>query len=267
MRNGASMTPGRLSQVTTMLVIAFLICPLIVVVPISFGQSSLMEFPPSTYSLRWYRTLFANAQWADAAATSIKVGLLVAAISTALATATALGISRYTKRGKAALQALILSPLVVPVIVTGVALYYLFSMLRMTGTVSALVVAHTLLTFPYGVVVINAALERFDIRLEQAALSLGASPIRAFVRVTFPVIRPAILVSALFAFLVSFDEVVMALLLSGPQTLTVPKQMWDGIRFDLSPVIAAVSTVLLLLSSAIVLIAESLRRLRVKTRS
>jgi putative spermidine/putrescine transport system permease protein len=264
MHNGPSVRPGLLSMAVTALAIVFLMCPLLVVVPISFGQSSLMEFPPSTYSLRWYRALVTNAQWGDAAATSIRVGLLVSLVSTCLATLTALGIARYTGRGKALLQALVLSPLIVPVIVIGVALYYLFSMLRMTGTVSALVVAHVLLTFPYGVVVIGAALERFDTRLEQAALGLGASPLRAFIRVTFPIIRPAIVVAALFAFLVSFDEVVMALLLSGPQTLTVPKQMWDGIRFDLSPVIAAVSTLLLLMSSVIVLVAELIRRRSMK---
>jgi putative spermidine/putrescine transport system permease protein len=125
---------------------------------------------------------------------------------------------------------------------------------------TSLVCAHTLLTFPYGVVVINAALERFDTRLEQAAMSMGANPFKTLWRVTLPIIRPSIFVAALFAFLISFDEVVMALLLSGPATLTIPKQMWDGIRFDLTPVIGAVSTVLLVFSSALVAIAEAIRR-------
>jgi putative spermidine/putrescine transport system permease protein len=251
---------GVVSKAMLVVVVLFLLLPLAVVVPISFGQSSLMEFPPSEYSLRWYRELFDNRQWLIAAATSIKVGIIVAIISTIFATLTAMGLARYEGRGKAALQALILSPLMVPVIVTGVALYYLFSMLRLTGTITALVVAHTLLTFPYGVIVITAALERFDVRLEQASMSLGAGPFMTFFRITLPIIRSAVIVTALFSFLISFDEVVMALLLSGPETLTVPKLLWDGIRFDLTPVIAAVSTILMVLSTILVILAEILRR-------
>lgn len=252
--------PGYFSKSITALVLVFLVLPLVVVIPISFGQSSLLEFPPSQYSLRWYRALISGPQWLTAGVTSLKVGLIVAIVSTAVSTATAFGFARYNGRGKAVMQALVLSPLVVPVIVSGVALYYLFSMLRLTGTVTALVIAHALLTFPYGVVVVSSALERFDERLEQAAMSLGANPWRTFWRVTFPIVRPAIIVAAMFAFLVSFDEVVMALLLSGPHIRTVPKQMWDGIRFDLNPVIAAVSTLLLAFSAALVAAGEILRR-------
>jgi putative spermidine/putrescine transport system permease protein len=241
-------------------VLIFLLAPLVIVVVISFGRSSLMEFPPTEYSLRWYQTLFASSEWLSAALTSIKLGLIVTVAATVLATFTALGVWRYQGPGKAFMQALILSPLMVPVIVSGVALYYLFSVIGLIGTLTALVIAHVLLTFPYGVVVINAALERFDVRLEQAAMSCGAEPFRVFFRVTLPVIRPAIMVAALFAFLVSFDEVVMALLLSAPETMTVPKQMWDGIRFDLNPVIAAASTILLAFSATLVVIGEILRR-------
>jgi ABC-type spermidine/putrescine transport system permease subunit II len=225
-----------------------------------------MEFPPREFSLRWYRALWENPRWLEAAFTSIRLGIVVAICSTVLSTLTAIGLSRYEGPGRAMLQALVLSPLMVPVIVSGVALYYLFSMFKLTGTITALVIAHTLLTFPYGVVVINSALERFDPQLEQAAMSLGASPMRTLLRVTLPIIRPFILVTAMFAFLISFDEVVMALLLSGPETTTVPKQMWDGIRFDLSPTIAAVSTVLLVLSSALVALAEYLRRRSTESR-
>jgi len=251
---------GAFSRVVAVLTVGFLVLPLLVVIPISFGHSSLMSFPPRQYSLRWYEALAADPSWLGAALTSIRLGVTVALISTVLATITAIGIFRYQGPGKAAMQALILSPLVVPVIVIGVALYYLFSMLGMTGSMTALVCAHTLLTFPYGVVVVNSALERFDTRLEQAAMSMGAGPFATLWRVTLPIISPSIAVSAVFAFLISFDEVVMALLLSGPETLTVPKKMWDGIRFDLTPVIAAVSAVLLVFSSVLVAVAEILRR-------
>jgi putative spermidine/putrescine transport system permease protein len=252
--------PGITSTVIAIAVAVFLLLPLVIVVPISFGHSSLMEFPPREFSLRWYRALWDNPRWLEAALTSIRLGLIVAACSTVLATLTAIGLSRYFGPGRALLQALVLSPLMGPVIVSGVALYYLFSMLKLTGTLTALVIAHTLLTFPYGVVVINSALERFDPQLEQAAMSLGADPLSTLLRVTLPIIKPFILVTAMFAFLISFDEVVMALLLSGPETATVPKQMWDGIRFDLSPTIASVSTILLVFSSALVALGEYLRR-------
>ncbi|WP_459616716.1 ABC transporter permease [Bordetella sp. 2513F-2] len=255
-RHGA----GVFSKMVATLAVVFLLLPLVVVIPISFGDSSLMAFPPKSYSLRWYRALVEDSRWLTAALTSLRLGVLVALISTVLATLTAIGLFRYQGPGKAALQAVVLSPLVVPVIVMGVALYYLFSLLGMTGSMTALVCAHALLTFPYGVVVINAALERFDTRLEQAAMIMGANGFKALWYVTLPIIRPSIVVAAVFAFLISFDEVVMALLLSGPQTLTVPKQMWDGIRFDLTPVIGAVSTVLLAFSSILVIVAELLRR-------
>ncbi|MBO9354755.1 ABC transporter permease subunit [Bordetella petrii] len=251
---------GVFSKTMAVLALVFLLLPLIVVIPISFGDSSLMMFPPKSYSLRWYRALLEDSRWLSAALTSLQLGVTVSILSTVLATLTAIGLFRYQGPGKAALQAIILSPLIVPVIVMGVALYYLFSLLGMTGSMTALVCAHALLTFPYGVVVINAALERFDTRLEQAAMSMGANGFQTLWRVTLPIIRPSIVVAAVFAFLISFDEVVMALLLSGPQTLTIPKQMWDGIRFDLTPVIGAVSTVLLGLSSILVIFAELLRR-------
>lgn len=260
MSDSSPLKAGVLSRIMTALVIAFLIAPLLAVIPISFGQSSLMQFPPREFSLRWYQQLASDPRWLTAAVTSIQIGLIVSLISTFLATITAIGLARFDGRAKPAIQALVLSPLLVPVIVSGVALYYLFSVLRLTGTVTALVTAHVLLTFPYGVVVVTAALERFDIRLEHAAASLGANGLQVFWRVTLPVIRPAVIVAALFGFLVSFDEVVMALLLSGPETVTLPKQMWDGIRFDLTPVIAAVSTVLLVLSGFLVGVAEIFRR-------
>lgn len=248
------------SKTVTGLTVAFLLMPLVVVIPISFGESSLMTFPPTEYSLRWYRELLSDSRWISAALTSLQLGVTVALASTLLATTTAIGLFRYQGPGKAALQALVLSPLIVPVIVVGVALFYFFSLLHITGTMSALICAHTLLTFPYGVVVVNAALERFDTRLEQAAMSMGANPMRTLWRVTLPIIRPSILVAAVFAFLISFDEVVMALLLSSPETMTIPKQMWNGIRFELTPVIAAVSTVLLAFTSILVVVAEAVRR-------
>jgi putative spermidine/putrescine transport system permease protein len=241
-------------------IVGFLILPLLVVVPISFSSSSLLRFPPPAYSLRWYEAYFQDRLWVDATINSLKLGAVVALVSVVLGTLTAYALARGNFKRKHAIQAIILSPLLVPVIVTAVALYHLFSFLKLNGTFLGLMIGHTVLTFPYTVVVVAASLERFDFRLEQVAISLGAPPWRAFLRVTLPIIRPGLIVAALFAFLNSFDEVVVALFVTGPETLTLPKKIWDGIRFELSPVIAAVSTILIMVSSLVITVVAILRR-------
>jgi putative spermidine/putrescine transport system permease protein len=252
--------PVQVCKFIGMAVVVFLILPFFIIIPISFGHSSLLEFPPVSYSTRWYQALWADSRWSASTATSLKLGSIVALVSAILATVTAYGLFRYRGPGQSVVRAVIMAPLVVPVIVIGVALYYLFSKFALTGTFTGLVLAHVLVTFPYGVVVISAALDKFDVRLEQAALVLGANAFKTFLFVTLPSIRSSILVTVIFCFLISFDEVVIALLLSGPETNTLPKQMWDGIRFDLSPMIAAASTILVAMTAALVFAGEVLRR-------
>lgn len=241
-------------------VIAFLLLPLIAILPMSFSSSSLLRLPPPGLSLRWYEEFLLNTGWMTATLNSVIVGSVTAVLSVVLGTATAYGLARTTWKGKAVLQALILSPLLIPVIVIAVAMYSVFARFGLNGTFAGLIIGHTVITFPYTVVVISAALERFDPRLEQMAVSLGATPLKAFVSVTFPIIRAGIVVALLFAFLNSFDEVVMATFIAGPETMTLPKRIWDGIRFELSPVIAAVSSILILLSCAVIGIAEVVNR-------
>jgi ABC-type spermidine/putrescine transport system permease subunit II len=254
---------GRIALVGAVAAIAaFLMAPLIVVIPMSFSDSTLMQFPPPRLSLRWYRTYFDNRAWIDASVVSFKAGIVVALVSTALGTATALGLARARFPGRAALQAIILSPLVVPVIIFAVGVYYVYSFLHLNGTFSGLVIGHVALTYPYAVVVISASLEDFDYTLEEAARGLGASPWRAFWRVTLPLIAPGVAVAFLFSFLTSFDEVVLALFVTGPETTTLPRKMWEGIRFELNPTIAAVSTLLIGISSSIMIVAAMLRRWR-----
>jgi len=254
-------TPGHLVTVTVAaLVLGFLILPIFVVVPISFSQSALLQFPPKAWSLRWFDSYFSSSAWIDATIMSFKVGASVMLLSVLLALPAAIGITRGSFRGRAVIQAILLSPLIVPVIIIAVALYYAFSLFRLNGTYAGLVLGHTVLALPYATVVIAASLERMDPRLEQVAVSLGAHPFRAFYRVTLPLIRSGVAVASFFAFLTSFDEVVMAIFITGPQTLTLPKKMWDGIRFELDPTIAAVSTVLVLFSWVLVLLGEAIRR-------
>lgn len=241
-------------------VIGFLLFPLLAILPISFSSSALLRLPPPGYSLQWYKALWVDAGWVDATLNSVVVGTATAVASVLLGMATAYGLARSTWRGKAVIQALILSPLLLPVIVIAVATYHFFSLLGLNGTFAGLIIGHTMITFPYTIVVITAALERVDPRLEQIALSLGATRFRAFTEVTFPLIRPGVLVAFLFAFLHSFDEVVLATFIAGPETTTLPKRIWDGIRFELSPVIAAVSSILIVISCAVVGVAEIVER-------
>lgn len=255
--------PGRmLLYGCVTLVAAFLIAPLLVVVPMSFSDSTLMQFPPQRFSLRWYEGYFNSRTWIGATWVSLKAGILVAVISTGLAIAAAIGLARGRFPGRAMLQATILSPLVVPVIILAVGLYYLYSLARLNGTLIGLVVGHVVLTFPYALVVISASLEDLDPTLERAARGLGASPLRAFQRVTLPLIAPGVAVAFLFSFLTSFDEVVLAVFITGPDTTTLPRKMWDGIRFELNPTIAAVSTLLIVVSWSLMLVVAVLRRAR-----
>jgi putative spermidine/putrescine transport system permease protein len=243
------------------LIATFLLAPLLVVVPVSFSDSTLMQFPPPGWSLRWYRAYFDNPAWIDATWMSLKTGLAVAVLSTALGIAAALGLSRARFPGRAALQTFILSPLIVPVIILSVGLYYLYSFARLNDTFLGLVIGHLVLTFPYATVVISASLEDFDQILEQAARGLGAAPFTAFRRITLPLIGPGVAVAFLFGFLTSFDEVVVAIFITGPETITLPRKMWEGIRFELNPTIAAVSTLLIGISWILMLIAGLLRRI------
>jgi len=243
-------------------IVAFLIAPLLVVIPMSFSDSTLMQFPPQRFSLRWYAAYFDNRAWTDATWMSLKAGLLVAVISAALGVAAAIGLTRSRFAGRAALQSFILSPLVVPVIILAVGLYYFYSFFHLNGTLTGLVLGHVVLTFPYALVVVSASLEGLDPALEQAARGLGASPMTAFRRITLPMIAPGVAVAFLFGFLTSFDEVVLAVFITGPETTTLPRKMWEGIRFELNPTIAAVSTLLIVVSSSLMLAVALLRRLQ-----
>lgn len=241
------------------LVLLFLAAPLLVVITTAFNDSSLLQFPPREWSLRWFREYFQSSSWIDATKTSFKVALAVSVVSTLLGLTMAVLFTRYTFFGRDVIRALIMAPLVVPVIVIAVGLYYVFLRVGLNGTFWGLVFGHTVVTFPYSTVVIGAALLEVDERLENAAVGLGATRIRAFFEITLPLIQPGLVVAALFGFLISFDEVVIAIFITSAETTTLPRQIWDGIRFELNPTIAAVSTVLIALSALVMLLSELLK--------
>jgi ABC-type spermidine/putrescine transport system permease subunit II len=242
------------------LVVAFLLLPLAVIVPAAFNDSSLLQFPPQRWSLRWFHVYITSRDWLNATWTSLKIAVTVSILATILGLLTSVVLVRFNFLGKRSLRILTMGPLFIPIIITAVALYYFFLQIGIKGSVWALIIGHTIVAFPYTTVVITASLGEIDKRLEDAAVGLGAPRPRAFVEVTLPLLSASLAVSVLFGFLISFDEVVVSVFVSGLETMTLPRRMWDGIRYDLDPTIAAVSTFLLVLSITVLALTETLRR-------
>ncbi len=241
------------------LVLAFLVLPLVVVVTTAFNNSAYIQFPPRQWSLRWFNEYLSSARWISATEMSLELGAVVAICATLLGLGIALMFDRMAFPGRQFLRAVTMAPLIVPVIVLAAGLYYMLVRLGMAGSFLGLALGHMVVALPYAVVVIGASLQQADRRLEDAAVGLGASRARAFIEVTLHLIRPSIVVSMLFCFLISFDEVIVSVFLAGPQTMTLPRVLWESIRFEISPTIAAVSTILIVISTAIMAVAEVLR--------
>ena len=227
-------------------IVVFLLAPIVLIFPVSFTNSLYLEFPPSGFSLQWYRELVETKYWTQSLWLSVRVAPVSMVLAVALGTMGAVALARSRFPFKDAVFSFILSPIIVPVIVTAVALYYFYSQLGLVGSYWGLVVGHTVGSVPVVVVMVAAALKGFDIRLENAAMSLGASRTRAFFDVTLPIVRPSIIVSAFFAFIHSFDEVVIASFVGGAANATLPVRMWVDVRQDIKPTLAAVSTLLVL---------------------
>jgi putative spermidine/putrescine transport system permease protein len=241
-------------------VLVFLAAPIAIVVALSFSSASYLTFPPPALGIRWYHAYLGSREWLDATWLSLVVAGCVVVLATALGTLAAVGLRDLPRAMRVAFGALILSPLIVPGIVIAIGIYYVFARYRLVGTPAGLVLAHTCLAVPFVVTSVSASLAGLDRRLQQAALSLGATPWGAFRQVTLPLIRPGVLVGALFAFITSFDELIVALFLSGSGAITLPRRMWDDLRFAIDPTIAAVSTLTIALSAALLLGVHVLQR-------
>jgi ABC-type spermidine/putrescine transport system permease subunit II len=229
----------------TAMVLGFLLFPLIAVFPISLSEGTILEFPPESLSLRWYEDFFGDRTWTDALFLSLRLGAGVALLATVLGLATAVAITRYMQRGRGAMRALVLAPLMVPVIVTAIAVYDIAIDLRLVGTFWGLLLAHTVLALPFAVIILESALKSVDRNLEDAAVSLGANRVQAFVKVTVPILRPAILTAMLLAFVTSWDEVVVVLFVGGAFEQTLPVRMFEFLTTQVRPTVAAASGVLI----------------------
>jgi putative spermidine/putrescine transport system permease protein len=234
------------------------VLPLLVLIPMSLTDSAFISFPPPAYSIRWYLNFLDRRDWYMPAVRSFLIAAAVMGLSTFLGVCAALAVSRLQK-GTAIAYAIILSPMVVPTVVFALGLYLSFAKVGLIGTYAGIALGHTILAVPYVFIVMNSAFAKVDISFENAAQVLGAGPIRAFVATTLPLIAPAILSAALFAFLISFDDIIISLFISDAQTTTLPKRMWEGIRFEIDPTSVAVSVILLSGSLLVVGIAEFVR--------
>lgn len=249
------------------LVLLFLLLPIAIVFPLSLSSDSYLSFPPPGFSIRWYLAFFDSRSWTSAALVSIEVAVPVTLLSALLGTPAAIGLKRGHFPGKRVVNALVLSPLIVPGIIVAIGTYFIYARYGLVGNPVALVLGHTCIAVPFVVINVSSALQGVDARLEQAALSLGASPFGTFRQVTLPLIAPGILAGAVFAFITSFDELLIALFLSGTDAVTLPRRMFDEIRYDIDPTIAAVSSLLILTTTGLMVAAELLRRRTQRLRS
>lgn len=272
------------------LIFLFLIAPILIVIPLSFNAQpyftftpEMLKFDPTGYSTRWYDLLltfgmlepdaardstwwadaWANSNWISAAKNSIIIGFFATILATSLGTLAALGLSRPEMPYRRAIMAILISPMIVPIIITATGLFFFYSAIKIQDwgiPYLGVILAHATLGIPFVIITVTATLVGFDHSLTRAAANMGASPTRTFFKVQMPLILPGVISGALFAFVTSFDEVVVVLFVGGLDEQTIPRQMWNGIREQISPAILSVATILVVISIALLTVVELLRR-------
>ena len=251
------------------LVFFFLIAPLFVILPLSFNAEQYIHFSakmlaldPEGFSLRWYEDMIYGTKnpWGLATKNSLIIAFFATIGSTLLGTVAALGLSSRHMPYKAAFMALLISPMIVPLIISGTAIFFFMAKVGLAATHTGIIIAHIILGTPFVVITVTATLTGFDHSVTRAAASLGSNPVQTFRKITLPLIMPGVISGALFAFVTSFDEVIVVLFLAGLENTTIPIQMWVGLREQLSPTILAVATCLIVMSTLILVSAELLRR-------
>ena len=269
------------------LIFLFLILPVLIVLPLSLNVEpyfsftpGMLSFDPDAFSLRWYKDIFRNgmaapdaplnlawfadtwnnAQWMRAIRNSFFIGICATLLSTALGTLAAIGLSRSEMPYRRLIMSILISPMIVPLVITAAGMFFFYSKIQLSQTYIGVIMAHAVLGTPFVIITVTATLVGFDRSLVRAANSLGAGPIQTFAKIQMPLIIPGVISGGLFAFITSFDEVVAVLFLASPEQRTIPRQMWSGIREQISPTILAVATLLVLLSIVLLTVIELLRR-------
>lgn len=238
------------------IVMVLLVTPTLIVIPMSFSQSQYLEFPPETWSIRWYKHYFASPEWMTATVTSLKAAFLTMVVATPVGVLAAYGLHASNVRFVRVAFVLLITPMMVPVVLIAIGAFYAYVKLNILYTITGLVLAHTILALPLVLIVTGSALKSYDMNQEMAARSLGAPRWKAFITVTLPQIRFAVVTSALLSFLTSFDEVVIAMFISGGDNPTLTRNMFNALRDQIDPTIASISTIMILLTSALMALAQ-----------
>ena len=274
-------------RVICALIFIFLIAPILIIIPLSFNVEPYFTFTPEMlrldpdgYSMRWYDNLltfgmalpdavrdgnwwsdaWANSKWIQAAKNSVIVGFFATIVATVLGTIAAMGLSRPEMPYRKLIMAILISPMIVPIIITATGLFFFYSKIGLSGSYFGLVLAHATLGIPFVIITVTATMMGFDRSLIRAAQNMGAGPVTTFFKVQLPLITPGVVSGALFAFVTSFDEVVVVLFIGSHEQQTIPRQMWNGIREQISPSILAVATILVIFSVGLLTVVELLRR-------
>lgn len=249
------------------LIFFFLMAPILIMLPLSFNAQpyftftrEMLTFDPAGYSLRWYVDVFTSASWLRSIGNSFVIGIASTLLATTLGTLAALGLSRSQLPFRGLIMGILISPMVVPLIISAAGMFFFFSSINIAQTYLGVILAHTALGTPFVVITVTATLVGFDHTLTRAAAGLGAPPTTVFRRVTMPLILPGVISGALFAFITSFDEIVIVLFIAGVEQRTIPREMWSGIREQISPSILAAATILVMVSVALLTVVELLRR-------
>ncbi|KAA9001955.1 ABC transporter permease [Affinibrenneria salicis] len=241
-------------------VLLFLVVPVLVIVPLSFNAGSFLSYPLNGFSLRWYREFFNSQEWLSALGNSLLIAPLATLVATVLGVLASVGLVRGEFRGKSLVMAVLISPMIAPIVIVAVGMFFFFARISLLNSYIGLVLAHAMLGVPFVVITVTAILKNYDQNLTRAAASLGATPLMAFRKVTFPIIAPGVFSGALFAFATSFDEVVVTLFLASPRQRTLPLQMFAGIRENLDPTIAAAASMMVGAALLLLIVMEVLRR-------
>ncbi|MGE0718025.1 MAG: ABC transporter permease [Alphaproteobacteria bacterium] len=227
------------------LIVLFLVLPTIIVVPMSFGSSRFLRFPPQEWSVRWYLAYFASLEWRDATWVSLKAAVATMLVATPLGVMAAYGLHASQLRIARAIETALVAPLILPVILVSIAIFFLYARLGLNNTITGLVLAHCCLALPFVFVTVLAGLKGYDMNQERVARSLGASRLTAFLTVTLPQIRFSVFSGALLAFITSLDETVVALFISGGEAATLTRRMFNALRDEIDPTVAAISSLLI----------------------
>lgn len=242
------------------LILLFLIFPVFIIFPLSFSSARYLTFPPPSLSLQWWDAFFSDPKWTSAMGVSFKVAVVATVLAITLGTVASFALVRMRFRGKQLINSIILMPQVLPFIILAISLYFVFGRLHLIGNWIIVSLGHAVLALPLVVIIVSATLKGFDQTLEHAAMNLGANRLTTLRRITFPLIRPGILAAALFAFMTSFDELLIALFLGGERSATLPKRMWEGLRYEIDPVISVVATLLTTISITVLILIQLSRR-------